>query len=68
MTAPRSARIREIVEARSEELIELLQGLVRSAMHAPDEHVPIANLVEACAVYAATLGDLLGYDRGPLTA
>jgi succinyl-diaminopimelate desuccinylase len=32
-----------------------------SAMHAPDEHVPITNLVEACAVYAAVLGDLLGY-------
>jgi acetylornithine deacetylase/succinyl-diaminopimelate desuccinylase-like protein len=33
-----------------------------SVMHAPDEHVPIANLIEACAVYAAVLGDTLGYD------
>lgn len=32
-----------------------------SLMHAPDEHVPISNLVEACAVYAAVLGDMLGY-------
>ena len=32
-----------------------------AVMHAPDEHVPIANLVEACSVYAAVLGDTLGY-------
>jgi acetylornithine deacetylase/succinyl-diaminopimelate desuccinylase family protein len=32
-----------------------------AVMHAPDEHVPITNLVEACTVYAAVLGDLLGY-------
>ena len=32
-----------------------------TVMRAPDEHVPIANLVEACAVYAAVLGDTLGY-------
>lgn len=32
-----------------------------SVMHAPDEHVPIDNLVEACTVYAAVLGDTLGY-------
>lgn len=32
-----------------------------SVMHGPDEHVPIANLVEACTVYAAVLGDTLGY-------
>jgi acetylornithine deacetylase/succinyl-diaminopimelate desuccinylase-like protein len=30
-------------------------------MHAPEEHVPIANLVEACAVYAGVLGHTLGY-------
>ena len=32
-----------------------------SVMHAPDEHVPIANMIEACAVYSAVLGDTLGY-------
>jgi acetylornithine deacetylase/succinyl-diaminopimelate desuccinylase family protein len=32
-----------------------------SAMHAPEEHVPTSNLVEACAVYASVLGDTLGY-------
>jgi acetylornithine deacetylase/succinyl-diaminopimelate desuccinylase family protein len=32
-----------------------------SVMHGPDEHVPIANLIEACTVYAAILGDTLGY-------
>ncbi len=32
-----------------------------SVMHAPDEHVPISNLLEACTVYAAVLGDTLGY-------
>ncbi len=32
-----------------------------AVMHGPDEHVPLANLVEACATYAAVLGDLLGY-------
>ena len=31
-------------------------------MHAPNEHVPIANLTEACTVYAAVLGDALGYN------
>lgn len=34
-----------------------------AVMHAPDERVPLANFFEACAVYAATLGDALGYDR-----
>ncbi len=29
-------------------------------MHAPAEHVPIENLLEAAAVYAITLGQLLG--------
>lgn len=29
-------------------------------MHAPNEHVPVDNLSEACTVYAAVLGDLLG--------
>ena len=29
--------------------------------HGPDEHVPIENLVEACAVYATVLGERLGY-------
>lgn len=29
-------------------------------MHGPGEHVPIDNLVEAAAVYAITLGELLG--------
>lgn len=33
-------------------------------MHAPNEHVPIANLVEACAVYTSVLGDLFGYGSG----
>ncbi len=33
-----------------------------AAMHAPDEHVPLANLTEACAVYASVLGDTLGYN------
>jgi len=32
-----------------------------AVMHAPDENVPIANLIEACSVYAAVLGDTLGY-------
>jgi len=32
----------------------------KSVMHAPDEHVPIVNLVEACSVYATVLGDRLG--------
>ncbi len=32
-----------------------------SVMHAPDEHVPIANLYEACAVYVGVLGESLGY-------
>ncbi len=32
-----------------------------AVMHAPDEHVPITNLIEACAVYAAVLGDTFGY-------
>lgn len=32
-----------------------------SVMHAPDEHVPISNLIEACSVYSAVLGDMLGY-------
>jgi acetylornithine deacetylase/succinyl-diaminopimelate desuccinylase-like protein len=32
-----------------------------AVMHGPDEHVPLANLSEACAVYAAVLGDNLGY-------
>ncbi|MEL7207340.1 MAG: ArgE/DapE family deacylase [Actinomycetota bacterium] len=31
-----------------------------AVMHAPDEHVPIANLVEACTVYAAVLARYLG--------
>lgn len=26
-----------------------------SVMHSPDEHVPVANLIEACAVYATVL-------------
>lgn len=30
-----------------------------AVMHAPDEHVPIANLLESCAVYTLTLQDLL---------
>jgi len=29
-------------------------------MHAPTEHVPIDNLLEAAAVYAITLGEMLG--------
>jgi len=32
-----------------------------SVMHGPNEHVPVANLVEACTVYAGVLGDTLGY-------
>lgn len=32
-----------------------------NVMHAPDEHVPIANLIEACTVYVSVLGDLLGH-------
>jgi acetylornithine deacetylase/succinyl-diaminopimelate desuccinylase family protein len=31
-----------------------------ASMHAPDEHVPIENLVEACFVYATVLQDRLG--------
>jgi hypothetical protein len=34
-----------------------------TVMHAPEEHVPISNLVEACDVYASVLGDSLGYGR-----
>jgi acetylornithine deacetylase/succinyl-diaminopimelate desuccinylase family protein len=35
-------------------------------MHAPTEHVPIDNLLEAAAVYAITLGEHLGVDpEGP---
>jgi acetylornithine deacetylase/succinyl-diaminopimelate desuccinylase-like protein len=26
-----------------------------AVMHAPDEHLPVANLLEACAVYASVL-------------
>lgn len=32
-----------------------------AVMHAPDEYVPLSNLTEACAVYAAVLGDTFGY-------
>lgn len=39
-----------------------------TVMHAPDEHVPISNLVEACAVYAGVLGDTLGYGSHPSIA
>jgi succinyl-diaminopimelate desuccinylase len=35
-----------------------------SQMHGPDEHVPVENLAEACAVYAGVLGDMLGYNPG----
>jgi acetylornithine deacetylase/succinyl-diaminopimelate desuccinylase-like protein len=31
-----------------------------AVMHGPDEHVPIANLIEACTAYATVLGDILG--------
>lgn len=31
-----------------------------AAMHAPDEHVPVTNLLEACAVYATVLRQCLG--------
>jgi len=30
-----------------------------AVMHGPDEHVPIANLVEACTIYTAVLHELL---------
>jgi acetylornithine deacetylase/succinyl-diaminopimelate desuccinylase family protein len=33
-----------------------------AVMHGPDEHVPIANLIEACTAYAAVLGDILGHN------
>jgi acetylornithine deacetylase/succinyl-diaminopimelate desuccinylase-like protein len=34
-------------------------------MHAPTEHVPIGNLLEAAAVYAITLGEHLGVAAAP---
>jgi succinyl-diaminopimelate desuccinylase len=37
-------------------------------MHGPGEHVPIDNLVEAAAVYAITLGELLGTAGRPAGA
>ena len=34
-----------------------------AVMHGPGEHVPIANLIEACAAHTAVLGDSLGHNQ-----
>ena len=34
-----------------------------AVMHGPGEHVPIANLIEACAAHTAVLGGSLGHNQ-----